>query len=160
MMTYTVLRNNNTLAVSLEELQADDLVQAADQNFYPITAFPTLQSFFPQLPTPTSCDFLHHIRIILIICICILLIAGAAAFLLTPQYNDEPLTQKDRKYIRERDGEICFYCLTYAPRGHVDHRVSRANGGSNDYDNLTWACARCNCSKGAMNDTEFLALFQ
>ena len=45
-------------------------------------------------------------------------------------------------------------------KGHVDHRISRANGGSNDYANLTWACAPCNWSKGVMNDTEFLDLLQ
>lgn len=63
------------------------------------------------------------------------------------------------EYIRERDEEVCLYCEVYAPNGHVDHRTSRANGGSNDFDNLAWACAPCNWSKGAMNDTDFMSLF-
>jgi 5-methylcytosine-specific restriction endonuclease McrA len=86
-------------------------------------------------------------------------LAAAVASLLGPQYNDEPLTRGTRKFIRERDGETCFYCWVYAPNGHVDHRISRARGGSNDPDNLAWACAPCNWSKGTMSDTEFLSLF-
>lgn len=74
--------------------------------------------------------------------------------------NDEPLTAAMRTYVRERDGEICFYCKGDAPDGHVDHRTSRANGGSNDPRNLTWACIFCNCSKGALNETEFIRLLK
>jgi len=161
---YTVSRNNSILALSLWELQASDLILATDQRFYPIANFPELKPYFPQLPPPliaplTASDMLRGLGTILIIGVGIYFLSVVVA-LLAPQRNDAPLTQKDRKYIRERDGEICFYCISYAPGGHIDHRVSRANGGSNDYDNLAWACARCNCSKGAMNDTEFLALFQ
>ena len=74
--------------------------------------------------------------------------------------NDEPLTVAMRTYVRERDGEICFYCKDYAPDGHVDHRTSRANGGGNEPRNLTWACVFCNCSKGSLNDTEFIRLLK
>lgn len=77
-----------------------------------------------------------------------------------PVRNDEPMTSAIRRYIRERDDEVCLYCEEYAPNGHVDHRVSRANGGSNDPENLTWACVSCNCSKGALNDTEFIMLME
>jgi hypothetical protein len=55
----------------------------------------------------------------------------------SPVRNDEPMTAAMRRYIRERDDEMCLYCKEYAPNGHVDHRVSRANGGSNDPENLT-----------------------
>lgn len=80
--------------------------------------------------------------------------------LLRPRRNSVPLTAGIRRYIRERDEEICFYCDDYAPDGHVDHRISRNNGGSNKPENLTWACVFCNCSKGALNDTEYIALLQ
>jgi hypothetical protein len=164
-MTYTVSRNNSILVLSLCELQAGDLILATDQRFYPIANFPELRPYFPELPPPslaslTAPDILRSLSTVFIIGIGIYFLSVVADALLAPQRNDEPLTQRDRKYIRERDGSSCYYCLTYSPYGHVDHRVSRANGGSNNYDNLVWACAPCNCSKGALNDTEFLALFQ
>lgn len=164
-MTYTVSRNNHILPLSLWELQASDLILATDQRFYPITNFPELRPYFPQLFHPLTApaaipDILRGLGTVLVIGVGIYFLTVVAAALLAPQRNDEPLPKKDRKYIRERDGEICFYCWSFAPSGHVDHRVSRVNGGSNDYYNLAWACAPCNLSKGPMNDTEFLALFQ
>jgi hypothetical protein len=110
-------------------------------------------------PPPVS-DILRDLGTILLVGVGIYVAIGVVAALLAPQRNNEPLTKSDRNYIRARDGEICLYCRIYAPGGHVDHRVSRANGGSNDYDNLAWACVSCNCSKGALNDSEFMALFQ
>lgn len=88
----------------------------------------------------------------------LVLTAAAIAALLGPRRNDTPLTAKERRIIRERDEEICFYCDNYAPNGHVDHRMSRANGGGNEPENLTWACVFCNCSKGALNDIEYISL--
>ncbi len=78
--------------------------------------------------------------------------------LFSPVRNDEPLTATTKRFIRERDGETCFYCEDYVPDGHVDHCVSRVNGGGNEPENLTWACAFCNCSKGALNDTDYIRL--
>lgn len=90
-----------------------------------------------------------------------LVLTAAVIFeLIRPRRNNIPLTNATRRYIRERDEEICFYCGDYAPNGHVDHRVSRANNGGNEPENLTWACVFCNCSKGAMNDTEYIALIE
>lgn len=95
------------------------------------------------------------------------LIGGALALtaiavfeLIRPRRNNVPLTSGMRRYIRERDEEICFYCGDYAPDGHVDHRISRNNGGSNEPENLTWACVFDNCSKGSLSDTEYIALLQ
>jgi HNH endonuclease len=162
-MTYTVFRNNGWLDVPFWQLAATDLVLATDQRLYPINVFPELRALFPQLETPpialpTLSDILRGIGKVFIVGITICAVVEAIASLLGPQRNNDPLTQRDRNYVRWRDGEICFYCKVYAPYGHVDHRTSRANGGSNDYDNLAWACASCNCSKGAMNDTEFMSL--
>jgi 5-methylcytosine-specific restriction endonuclease McrA len=72
---------------------------------------------------------------------------------LTPNY--EPLETWKKNLVRERDGEICHYCGCYHPYGHVDHKTSRANGGSNLFRNLVWACSSCNCSKGRMNAPQF-----
>lgn len=90
----------------------------------------------------------------------LVLTTAAVVELLRPRRNSIPLTAGERRFIRERDGEICFYCEDYAPDGHVDHRVSRNNGGGNEPKNLTWACVFCNCSKGAMNDTDYLLLIE
>lgn len=161
-MTYTVLRNNCRFNVPWWELQPSDLVLAADQFFYPPASFPELRGLFPGSPlppAPTLSDILLGLGTVLVIGAGVCLAAAAVAALFTPQYNDEPLTRSMRNYIRERDDETCVYCWVYAPNGHVDHRTSRARGGSNDPDNLAWACAPCNCSKGTMSDTEFLSLF-
>lgn len=88
----------------------------------------------------------------------LVLTAEAVAKLFRPACNSMPLTARERQFIRERDDEICFYCDNYAPNGHVDHRVSRYNGGGNEPENLTWACASCNCSKGPMNDSDYIRL--
>lgn len=72
--------------------------------------------------------------------------------------NREPLEQWKKNFVRLRDGEICSYCSTHDPGGHVDHKTSRANGGSNLLRNLNWACVSCNCSKGRMNAREFRIL--
>jgi hypothetical protein len=159
------LRNTDLAFLQPWELTAANFVNPPDQRFYPVANFPDPKPVFPQLSTPTIAtptfpDVLRDLGTIFLIGAGIYVALGALASLLAPQYNDEPLTRRDRNHIRARDGEICFYCTTYAPDGHVDHRVSRANGGSNDYDNLAWACAPCNLSKGALNDSEFMALFQ
>lgn len=72
--------------------------------------------------------------------------------------NNEPLEAWKREFVRLRDGEVCSYCGLHNPWGHVDHKTSRANGGSNLLRNLTWACISCNCSKGKRNAREFRIL--
>jgi len=72
--------------------------------------------------------------------------------------NNEPLEAWKRGFVRERDAENCNYCSRRDPQGHVDHKTSRANGGSNYLRNLTWACVTCNCSKGRMNARQFRRL--
>lgn len=72
--------------------------------------------------------------------------------------NYEPLEAWKREVVRARDNETCTYCGRYAPAGHVDHKTSRINGGSNLLRNLAWTCAPCNCSKGRRNAREFRVL--
>lgn len=50
-------------------------------------------------------------------------------------------------FIFARDREICAYCSTTEEPFHIDHIVPRLRGGTDDPDNLTVACAHCNCSK-------------
>jgi hypothetical protein len=164
-MTYTVFRNSVWLNVPFWQLTASDLVLATDQRLHPVVDFPELRPLFPQLEAPPIAlpnlsDILSGLGKVFLVGLTICTVVEAIISLLGPQRNDEPLTRSDRKYIRWRDNEICFYCNVYAPNGHVDHCISRANGGSNDYDNLAWSCVSCNCSKGAMDDTEFMFLIQ
>ena len=62
--------------------------------------------------------------------------------------------------IARRDGWCCVYCGVRVTRKtrHIDHAVSLANGGSNDWDNLVTACSACNLSKGSLDADEFLRL--
>jgi Restriction endonuclease len=55
--------------------------------------------------------------------------------------------------VRERAFERCEYCgllQSQAPlaRFHIEHIVARQHGGSDDADNLAYACFHCNLHKG------------
>ena len=54
-----------------------------------------------------------------------------------------------RDFLRERDGDRCFYCLETFPAYHVDHVRPASRGGSDDPENLVLACGDCNCDKSA-----------
>lgn len=49
----------------------------------------------------------------------------------------------------ERDGWICAYCgkALDGDDATVDHVIAKANGGTDDPDNLIAACRRCNGTK-------------
>jgi len=51
--------------------------------------------------------------------------------------------------VRKRDDAICKYCGRFAPDGEPDHVVPLSRGGLDALDNLAWACAACNGSKGS-----------
>lgn len=59
------------------------------------------------------------------------------------------VSARKRFEILKRDGFACHYCGRRAPAAmlHVDHIVARANGGTDDEDNLITACIRCNLGK-------------
>ena len=71
--------------------------------------------------------------------------------------NRERVEGWKRPYVYERDGRHCTYCGAFVRWGaeHIDHSVSRKNGGSNHLNNLRLACAPCNLSKGALNARQF-----
>ncbi len=55
-------------------------------------------------------------------------------------------------------GYVCAYCSTRPlelAEVHLDHRLPISRGGINHPQNLAVCCARCNMSKGAMNDVDF-----
>lgn len=55
--------------------------------------------------------------------------------------------------VRARGGERCEYCRMHdALQGatfHVEHVVPRCLGGSDEMENLAWACPSCNLHKSA-----------
>lgn len=61
------------------------------------------------------------------------------------------LSPRTRFDILTRDGFRCRYCGANAPDTvlHVDHVVSRKDGGTDDRANLVTACQDCNLGKGA-----------
>src|ERR1700743_3863594 len=73
--------------------------------------------------------------------------------------NNQPLSPADREYVSTRDGWRCTYCGKRLSRitRHIDHSVSRRNGGTNHLNNLRLACASCNLRKGHLNARQFVA---
>lgn len=61
------------------------------------------------------------------------------------------LSPKIRFQVLSRDGYRCVYCgVTGAESAlHIDHKVSVADGGTDEITNLVTACERCNLGKGA-----------
>jgi 5-methylcytosine-specific restriction endonuclease McrA len=57
-----------------------------------------------------------------------------------------------RELVRQRASGRCEYCRLPDSADewpfHVDHIVARQHEGSDEVDNLCWACSRCNLSKG------------
>jgi hypothetical protein len=65
-----------------------------------------------------------------------------------------------RTKLFEAFGGKCFYCqceLELEGRWHIEHKLPKALGGTNDPDNLVPACVPCNSKKRDKTDTEFMA---
>jgi 5-methylcytosine-specific restriction endonuclease McrA len=54
-----------------------------------------------------------------------------------------------RAFVFDRDNYTCRYCGELGGRLECDHVVPVSRGGTNDTENLTTACFRCNRSKRA-----------
>ena len=67
-------------------------------------------------------------------------------------------TVDDLKTLWQKQNSCCAYCktkLTLTTRS-LDHIIPVSKGGSNNPDNLAWACSPCNTSKGMRNLDIFL----
>jgi hypothetical protein len=57
-----------------------------------------------------------------------------------------------REFVRRRADRRCEYCRLPEVADewpfHVEHIVARQHGGDDRYENLCWACSRCNLHKG------------
>lgn len=62
-----------------------------------------------------------------------------------------PLSPRTRFDVLTRDGHRCAYCgkTATAAELHVDHRISKKDGGSDEMDNLVTACRDCNLGKSS-----------
>ena len=61
------------------------------------------------------------------------------------------INKRKRFSIFNRDGFRCQYCGRKSPSVilHVDHRVSKHHGGTDDETNLVTACQDCNLGKAS-----------
>jgi hypothetical protein len=62
------------------------------------------------------------------------------------------LRSEIRSFLRQRALGRCEYCLSvedYSPSGfEVEHIISKFSGGTDDPENLAFACSDCNAFKG------------
>lgn len=58
--------------------------------------------------------------------------------------------------VKAEYGGLCPYCNRPILKGHIDHIVPVSKGGTNERDNLVWACAPCNESKRNKSLLEFM----
>jgi CRISPR/Cas system Type II protein with McrA/HNH and RuvC-like nuclease domain len=61
-----------------------------------------------------------------------------------------------RKQIFIRDNYTCNYCKVVGGILEIDHIIPYSKGGSNDINNLTTACRKCNRQKKDKSVEEFL----
>lgn len=64
---------------------------------------------------------------------------------------DRGITADKRFMVLKRDSFKCVYCGRYAPDVmlHIDHKISRSDGGGDEISNLVTACSQCNIGKGS-----------
>lgn len=61
------------------------------------------------------------------------------------------VTAQDRRDLLEAQNYKCFHCGAdlRVVKKHMDHWIPVKKGGTNDFSNLRYLCAKCNLSKGA-----------
>ena len=68
------------------------------------------------------------------------------------------LSAASKRRLLEADDHRCAYCHTsQVNSGHpmvVDHILPRSKGGTSDFENLCYACYRCNLFKHATSELE------
>ena len=59
--------------------------------------------------------------------------------------------------IKQHGTLTCYLCLEPISFGgdHLEHKTPLSRGGTNEYNNLAVACAKCNQKKGNKTDMEF-----
>ncbi|MGB1287748.1 MAG: HNH endonuclease [Aggregatilineales bacterium] len=61
------------------------------------------------------------------------------------------ISKSKRQIVIQRSGHCCEYCQMASMSGlspfHVDHIIPLKHGGSDDLENLCFACYKCNAHK-------------
>lgn len=73
------------------------------------------------------------------------------------RWSGHDLRESLKGAVRIRQSHRCAYCWKLTQRGHIDHVIPRAAGGSNRADNLVYACRECNLNKADQDLAAFLA---
>lgn len=156
---YFVWRNGISGAIPAEQLRMTDFVLTTMGRYVPAPEILRLaECTYPQASAPSLGRRIAVGSVLL-----------GAAWLLAECFkpqprpksvrkrNEEPVEAWKKYYVSERDAWRCTYCqrrVTRATR-HIDHSVSRRNGGSNHLNNLRTACRACNLEKAALNARQF-----
>jgi hypothetical protein len=63
------------------------------------------------------------------------------------------VSAQQREAVRQRANDRCEYCRLPERASlhshHVDHIISQKHDGSDELDNLAWACLQCNVNKSS-----------
>lgn len=154
---YTTSTRFWELATSGYFTQVDLIYDPASGQFLPASSYAELQPYLPNLMT----ELIFGVIKIAAVIIGVGLVIDAFE---QPQQsrssthkkpNYVPIEAWKRPFVRERDNNRCAYCGQLTKHGHVDHKVSRINGGTNRLNNLCWSCQPCNQSKGRLNAREY-----
>lgn len=159
--SFHVLRNGAFQTVPSNQLQVTDWILSTTGEYVPVVVL---------LKTPQARQLSESGLSALVRAAGILGFLFGAAWILeecfktpkrpqTRRRNTESLEAWKRDYVSQRDGWRCTYCggrVTRSSR-HIDHSMSRRNGGTNHLNNLRTACLSCNLSKGVLNARQFLA---
>ena len=71
--------------------------------------------------------------------------------------NGGPIPQQIKYEIFSKSEGLCRYCgKDIGPNGEIEHKTPLARGGSNDKENLVWACYQCNKEKANKTEEEYL----
>jgi len=62
------------------------------------------------------------------------------------------MKRSTRAFVRQRSGQRCEYCRLHESDQplfsfHIEHIVAKKHRGSDDPENLAWACLECNSAK-------------
>lgn len=69
----------------------------------------------------------------------------------------QPWSEDDVAVIRGKLRDRCFYCgADLHGGGEIDHMTSLAEGGTNEFRNLTLACLPCNRAKGGLDARAYI----
>jgi hypothetical protein len=159
--SFCILRNGVFQTVPSNQLQVTDSILTTAGQFVPVAVF--LETLPARQSPPSGLSALVGAASILGV------LFGTAWMLeecfktrqppQTRRRNMASLEGWKRDYVSQRDDWRCTYCGRRVTRRsrHIDHSISRHNGGTNHLNNLRTACQSCNLSKGVLNARQFLS---